>query len=144
MIRFLLDTNVLSELIKPRMDAAVAQRFRLDGFDCAISAITWHEVVYGAHRVPSHNRRMALLHAYRTLMQEVQMAIASYDLKAAEWHGQERARLAAVGRPLPYPDSQIAAVAATRGLTLVTRNIRDFQCFEGLRLENWFGAEKID
>lgn len=141
MIRFLLDTNVLSELVKPRISEAVEQRFCVDGFDCAISAVTWHEVVHGAHRAPSRNRELSLLHAYSTLMQGVRMEILPYGARAAEWHAQERARLAAIGRPLPYPDSQIAAVAATRGLILVTRNTRDFECFQGLRLENWFEPE---
>lgn len=140
MVRFLLDTNILSELIKPRIDQEVEARFRRDGGACAISAVTWHEVVHGTRRTPSRNRGVALLNAYRTLLQGARIEVLPYDAQAAEWHGQERARLSGLGRPLPYPDSQIAAVAATRDLTLVTRNTRDFDCFQGLSLENWFDA----
>ena len=83
-----------------------------------------------------------LVRAYRDIVIGSGMQILPYDEAAATWHARERARLLGLGRPQPYPDSQIAAIAATRNLTLVTRNTRDFECFDGLRLENWFEAGK--
>jgi tRNA(fMet)-specific endonuclease VapC len=50
----------------------------------------------------------------------------------------ERARLLKRGMTPPYRDAQIAAVAATQDLTLVTRNTEDYKTFRGLRMENWF------
>ena len=61
-----------------------------------------------------------------------------YEKTAAEWFAQERARLTQIGHPPSYPDGQIAAVAVTNNLILVTRNMADFAHFAGLRLENWF------
>ncbi len=53
----------------------------------------------------------------------------------------QRARLEKRGSPPSFVDGQIAAIAATRGMILVSRNVRDFERFEGLALENWFESE---
>jgi len=63
--------------------------------------------------------------------------ILPYDEAAAEWHGEERARLDSIGRPAPFVDGQIAAIAHVHGLVLVTGNHQDFDRFKGLTLENW-------
>ena len=61
-----------------------------------------------------------------------------YDEAAARWHGEERARLEALGRPAPFVDGQIAAIAHASGLILVTTtNTRDFARFKDLTVENW-------
>jgi tRNA(fMet)-specific endonuclease VapC len=65
------------------------------------------------------------------------MPILPYDQTAAEWHAAERARLSAIGRVPPFVDGQIAAIAATRGLILVTNNVSDFQHFAGLVIVDW-------
>ena len=56
---------------------------------------------------------------------------------AAGWHGQERARLEALGKSAPFVDGQIAAIAQVNELVLVTANIKDFSQFRGLKVENW-------
>ena len=53
------------------------------------------------------------------------------------WHGAPRAQLEARGQRPPFADSQIAAIAATQKLVLVTRNTADFATFEGLEVRNW-------
>jgi tRNA(fMet)-specific endonuclease VapC len=63
--------------------------------------------------------------------------ILPYDEAAATWHGEERARLEALGRPAPFVDGQIAAIAHVHGLVLVTTNDKDFARFKGLPVENW-------
>ena len=65
------------------------------------------------------------------------MQVLDYTNTAAEWHARERARLVARGQTPPILDGQIAAVAAVNDLTLVTFNVRDFNRFEGLRVESW-------
>jgi tRNA(fMet)-specific endonuclease VapC len=67
--------------------------------------------------------------------------VLPYDQRAADWHAAERARLERIGRTPPYLDGQIAAVAATRGLILVTRDVRDFVGFTDLRVESWWMEE---
>lgn len=63
--------------------------------------------------------------------------VLPYDERAAAWHAVERARLDAVGRTRPILDGQVAAVAAVNGLTVVTANVRDFEPFEGVTIEDW-------
>jgi len=63
--------------------------------------------------------------------------VLSYDEAAATWHGEERARLEALGRPAPYVDGQIAAIAHVHGLVLATTKEKDFTRFRGLTVENW-------
>jgi tRNA(fMet)-specific endonuclease VapC len=75
-----------------------------------------------------------------TYLHEVVLAsfpVLAYDENAAHRHGLERARLDALGRPAPYVDGQIAAIASVNDLVLVTANVRDFARFKGLAVENW-------
>ncbi len=60
-----------------------------------------------------------------------------YDDVAATWHAGERARLERAGKPRPFADGQIAAIAAVNELVLVTRNVKDFKSFRGLELTDW-------
>ena len=66
------------------------------------------------------------------------MPILPYTSIAARWFATERARLVSRGLTPSYPDGQIAAIAATNNLILVTRNTSDVIYFDGLQLENWF------
>ena len=66
------------------------------------------------------------------------LPIFDYDLRAAQWHAEERARLSKVGKIPAYADGQIASIAFRNNLILVTNNVDDFQDFNGLVIENWF------
>ena len=133
--RFLLDTHVVSELTKPQPNAGVLQALAQHEADCAICAPTLEELVFGCHRLPAGARRDWLLRWVRGL--PARLSVLPFDEPAALWLGAERARLAGLGRPAPRTDGEIAAVAVSRGLTLVTRNQRDFQAFAGLTTVNW-------
>jgi tRNA(fMet)-specific endonuclease VapC len=54
------------------------------------------------------------------------------------WYAKERVRLQTLGKPYAYADGEIAAIAVSQNLTLVTRNTKDFMHFQALILENWF------
>jgi tRNA(fMet)-specific endonuclease VapC len=54
---------------------------------------------------------------------------------------KNRARLAKIGKTLAFADGQIASIAASNGLILVTNNVADFQYFENLKIENWFAID---
>ena len=64
-------------------------------------------------------------------------SVLGYDEDAARWHGIERARLEGLGKPAPYADGQIAAIAYVNELTLVTVNVKDFARCKGIEVENW-------
>lgn len=102
----------------------------------AISATTWHELVYGVARLPP-GRRADDYRDYLNNTLRLGIPILPYDETAAQWHATERARLTALGRTPPFQDGQIAAVAFVYNLTLVTENVADFQHFEGIRVVNW-------
>jgi tRNA(fMet)-specific endonuclease VapC len=61
-----------------------------------------------------------------------------FDQAAADWYAKERVRLKREGKTCTCADSEIAAIAATQDLILVTRNTQDFENFQHLSLQNWF------
>ena len=135
-LRYLLDTDVISEPLRPAPDAAVLEKLHLHEDSLAISAITWHELWFGCRRLPDSARRAAI----ETYLLEViapAMPILPYEDEAAAWHAIERARLAAQGHTPPFADGQIAAIAHRHGLILVTFNTADYQGFQDIILEDW-------
>lgn len=136
MIRYLLDTSAVSESMRPGGSPHLPSRMiRLEAL-CAIPVIAISELRFGILRLPQGRRRNSFAE-YLDRLTASEMTILPFDLAAAEWHAAERARLESLGQTPPFADSQIAAVAATRGLTLVTLNLKDFERFDGLRVEAW-------
>jgi tRNA(fMet)-specific endonuclease VapC len=133
---YLLDTNVISEPLRPQPDQRVLNRLRQHQSTIAISAIVWHELLFGCARLPVSARRTTI---ERYLQQVIapSLPILPYDERAATWHAAERARLTQIGQPPAFADSQIAAVAQTNQLILVTFNLRDYTNFSGLLIEDW-------
>lgn len=135
-LRYLLDTSIVSVPISKKPDPAILKRLDKRGAECAIAAPVWHELTYGCRRLPKGKRRTAL-EAYLRDVVRPSFPNLPYDEAAATWHGEERARLDALGRPAPFVDGQIAAIAHVHGLVLVTTNETDFGGFKGLTVENW-------
>src|SRR5439155_24313069 len=117
-------------------DAAILEHLEKHGPECAIAAPVWHELTYGSRRLPKGKRRTAL-EAYLRDVVHRSFPILSYDEAAAAWHGEERAWLEALGRPAPFVDGEIAAIAYVHGLVLATTNDKDFTRFKGLTVANW-------
>ena len=133
-LRYLLDTSVVSSPISKVPNADIVAHLESNSDECAIASPVWHELTYGCHRVPRGRRRAAL----ETYLQDVVLAsfpMLAYDEPAAHWHGRERARLGGLGRPAPYVDGQMAAIAAVDDLVRVT--VPDFVRFKGIVVENW-------
>lgn len=136
-IRFLLDTNVISELSKLQPDSSVAVHYARNIEQIAIASVTWHELLYGFHRLPDSRRKESLNVFLRQTIRS-NIAILNYDEAAAEWFAGERSRLTQLGRTPSYADGQIAAIAKVNDLILVTRNVSDYVNFTQLSIENWF------
>jgi tRNA(fMet)-specific endonuclease VapC len=137
-LRYLLDTNVLSEPMRPVPDPGLMNRIALAGDTIATASPVWHEIEFGRLRLPAGKRRRAIdamVDALSTVL-----VILPYDAKAAAWHARQRAHLTRLGKAPPFVDGQIAAVTAVNDLVLVTRNVRDFSGFTGLEVESWFAA----
>jgi tRNA(fMet)-specific endonuclease VapC len=135
-MRYLLDTNLISELIKPYPDPGVEERCRRFKKDLATAAPVWHELQFGCYRMPS-SRKRDLLELFLEEVVHQNLPILPYDAQAARWQALERARLTQAGDTPSFVDGQIAAIAVSNSLTLVTRNIPDFNMFSGLKLESW-------
>jgi tRNA(fMet)-specific endonuclease VapC len=135
-MKYLLDTNVVSEPLRPKPAAGVMGRLGEHEGDMAIPALVWHELRYGCARLKRSRHRTAIEH-YIDDVVFASFPILDYDHRAAAWHAIERARLIAAGRTPPFVDGQIAAIAHVNDLTLVTANKADFRGFKGLRVENW-------
>lgn len=136
MARFLLDTNVVSEPTFKQPNEHVIAQIDVNQSDVAISSTVLHELIFGCERLPESKKRS---HIERYIEEVIlnSVPILAYDSKAARWHALERARLTSIGKTPAYADGEIAAVAATNGLILVTRNLSDFKDFDGLNIITW-------
>ncbi|MCA9551246.1 MAG: type II toxin-antitoxin system VapC family toxin [Myxococcales bacterium] len=135
-MRFLLDTSIVSAPIAATPNPAVVAKLQLHGHEACIAAPVWNELLFGCARLPA-GRRRDLLHSYLRDVVEVAFPILPYEAAAAVWHASERSRLERLGRTAPFVDGQIAAIAHTAGLTLVTVNVRDFKPFAELEVVDW-------
>lgn len=136
-VRFLLDTNVLSEPLRPRPNENVLRLLRQHQNEIATATLVWHELLFGCYRLPISARRAAIEdYLFHVILPSV--PLLPYDEAAARWHAEERARLVGLGRTPPFADGQIAAIATTQGLTLVTRNRKDYQELTGVEVVDWF------
>jgi len=135
-LRFLLDTNILSEVIKPVPHLSVLRQLEFNKNSLATAAPVWQELLYGCRRLPASKRRDSF-EKYLFEHLKPRIPILPYDENAATWHAEERARLEAQGKTPPFVDGQIAAIASVNNLTLITRNQRDFESFLALRVASW-------
>ena len=137
MIRFLLDTNTVSERARPHPNPAVVARLAAAAGEVAIAALSWHELLFGLELLGQSKRR-ATLEAYLHAVVHPAVPVLPFDAAAAGWHARERAHLVRRGLTPSFGDGQIAATAAVHKLVLVTRNTKDFAAYRGLQVEDWF------
>lgn len=136
-MKYLLDTNVLSEGVKSSPDKHVMVMLEQHQGDIVTAAPVWHELQYGCFRLP-RSRKRELITTYLLDVVWQNLDILPYDERAAGWHASERARLESLGKTPAFVDGQIAAVSKVNGLILVTRNTSDFSIFRDLEVQNWY------
>lgn len=134
----MLDSNILSEpaRLKPN-DDLLLQLADHDG-EYVTAAIVWHELIYGCELLATSKRKQQL-QSYLAMLLTNGLIVLPFDQAAAAWYAKERARLQLLGKTCAYADGEIAAITVTQNLTLVTRNVKDFNSFKDLTVENWFG-----
>jgi tRNA(fMet)-specific endonuclease VapC len=120
-------------------DPGVLAKLGEHGGECAISAQVWHELQYGVGRL-ARGKRRAILETFLSEVVHPTLPILPYDERAAEWLAKERVRLEKAGQQIPVVDGQIASVAATNGIPVVTANLPDFSIFKGLAVQNWLSS----
>ncbi len=105
MMKYLTDTNVLSELAKSVPNRAVLEKFRQHRHETATASVVWHELRYGCFRLPVSRKRDAL-ESFLDNVIKPHILILPYNLESAEWHGIERAKLSLLGRTPSFADGQ--------------------------------------
>ena len=125
----LLDTNVVSELLRPSPNPAVeswvAARLASELY---FSAVGEAELRYGVAMLPSGQRKDALAVAIEGILREdFEDRILPFDREAARAYANIAATHRAAGRAFAPADCQIAAIACSRGMAVVTRNARGFE-----------------
>lgn len=135
----LIDTNIISEMMKPVPDTIVMAW--IDPQEIAqlfVSTITMAEISYGLNVLPEGHRRHDLEHAFnKAILEAFENRILTFDELAAYNYGKIMSYRKKLGQPMGVPDGQIAAIARTHNAIVATRNIRDFtNC--GLQLINPF------
>ncbi|MEI8301699.1 MAG: type II toxin-antitoxin system VapC family toxin [Burkholderiales bacterium] len=126
-MRYLLDTCVLSELVKAAPEERVLRWMEgRKAHELCISAMTWGELHRGVARLPESRRRSELAQWLEQLQAGLEDRVLAFDRRVAEAWAQMTAHAESNGKPMAALDSIIAATARAYECTLVTRNVRDF------------------
>jgi len=136
MVGMLIDTNVLSELMRPQPSSVVLKWFEQHkDIDFYTSAITQAELLLGVALLPSGKRRDSIADAIeRMFEQNFDGHCFPFDDLAAHEYAVLVAERTRAGLPISTEDAQIAAIALRHGYTLATRNTKDFLNIAGLKL----------
>lgn len=128
-MRYLLDTNAIIALLKG--ESSFIQRLTIQPVQAyGVSAIVAHELYYGVFRSARVAENLERLEGLR-------FPVIEFDAEDARQAGAVRAALARAGEPIGPYDVLIAGQALARGLTLITRNVREFARVPELKFEDW-------
>lgn len=131
-MKFMLDTNICICLIKRRSEKIIGNLKKHTAGEVGISSITLAELQYGV--VKSQHKKQN-----RIALEEfvLPLEIDPFDEKAAETYGLIRSQFEKTGKPIGSLDTLIGAHALSRGVTLVTNNVREFKRIKGLKVVDW-------
>ncbi|HEV7877922.1 type II toxin-antitoxin system VapC family toxin [Bradyrhizobium sp.] len=133
MTRYLLDTNILSELIRNPQGKAARRIAKAGEDNICTSIVVAAELRYGCEKSGSTKLRKAV----EDLLGEI--AVLPFEAPADADYGAIRAQLEAAGTPIGGNDLLIAAHARALDATIVTANVQEFRRVGGVRVENWVG-----
>ena len=126
MTRFLLDTNVISELTKPRPEHQVLA-FLAEETDLWIPSVTLYELQFGVHGLPQGRRRDQLRDSIVAILANYENRVISLGREEAEVAATLQASARTTGQTVGLADCLIAGTATVHDLCIVTRNVRDFE-----------------
>lgn len=134
-----LDTNIISEIMSRTTSSNVVRWYSSIGASqLATTVITIEEIEYGLGRLPEGRRRDGLIAAWNAVMEGFREQLLPLDVEAARAVARIRAEAERKGRPMSMADAQIAGICVSRGDSLATRNVKDFDVVEGLEIINPF------
>lgn len=129
---YLLDTNVCIVHLANRSLKVQQKLASISPKEIALCSVVKAEIIYGTLKGNYTSQTAALRQSFLT-----QFVSFSFDDLAADFYGQERARLARLGQSIGPNDLMIASIALANNLTLVTHNIREFSRVANLQCEDW-------
>lgn len=133
-----LDTNVISEAIKPQPSQPVlAWLDAQDANTLFLTSVTLAELWYGIGALPAGRRRGALAKAVDGIVALFATRILTFDTEAARHHAVRALRARAAGLGLPAPDAYIAAIAAAHGYAVATRDVAPFRAAGIAVIDPW-------
>lgn len=133
------DTNVLSELMRAIPSPAVLDWLRRNARLIAVPVVALGELRYGVARLPDGKRRQSLTLALDALVERFAGSLLNYDVLAANACGDILAAAESAGRPMALADAQIAAIALVAHAPLATRNGSDFSSTRLVLINPWLG-----
>ncbi len=139
-VNYLLDSNIISEIIKPEPDFNVISKIVEHTSDCAICVQVWQELLFGLYLLPEGLQKKYLADFIKDDVHE-NFKILDFTEKAADIQADIRSKLAKIGKQTQKEDSMIAAIAIANQMVLVTRNTKHFTAIQevsDLKIENWF------
>ncbi|PSH61353.1 type II toxin-antitoxin system VapC family toxin [Phyllobacterium sophorae] len=132
MMRYVLDTNAVIQLVSRKSDGLVRLILEKREGEIGIPSVVAHELYFGVYK----SQKISFnLEALRLLL--LDFPILEFDQEDARVSGELRSTLAQAGQPIGPYDVLIAGQAKARDLILITNNVREFQRVEGLKVEDW-------
>lgn len=141
---YLLDTNILSEPTKASPNEHALTNLEAKSAFSVIAAPVWYELLKGLGDLPDGHKKSELQTYTHEFIAEA-FPVLPFDRNAAGIQAEIFARLKKSGTPAPFIDTQIASIAISNNLILVTRNIKDFKPIQRVfpfGLENWFDVDR--
>lgn len=138
-MRYLVDTNILSETIRRRPDPNVLAWWEENEASVCISTITVGELRYGIELLPEGRRKEVLQRWLKDVSSLMRGQVIGFSRSVAHVWGQLRSEWRKAGVSVPSIDGQLVAVARRHSLTIATRNVRDF-AHAGVKVVNPFDA----
>lgn len=140
-MRYLLDTNVVSEIMRPQPDFAVICWVQDHSSDVVLSSIGLEEIYHGVFVMPEGKRKKALKAAIDAIVRDCTDRVLGFDAFCGYLCAEVRALAKRAGRTGTIEDFMIAAICLRNNVALVTRNVKDFDYVEGLEIVNPFAYE---
>ena len=124
----LLDTNVVSEAMKPEPNLAVRSWLNEQAAETLyLSSVTFAELLFGIGALPDGRRKKALAETLDGVLELFGDRVLPFDVEAARHYAGLAVKARAAGRGFPTPDGYIAAIAASKGFIIATRDISPFE-----------------
>lgn len=138
---YVLDTNIISEIVKPHPDFSAICWIQDHVDDVAISVVSLEELYYGVFLMPEGKRRQKLKEAIDSIVRDCADRTLPFDAFCGYLCAEVHAAARQCGRVGTLEDIMIAAICLRHNATLVTRNVNDFEYVDGLNVIDPFGYE---